>query len=82
MKKSLEELQKDIDWKRMADAITEYWQSCAYGTNNEFNVYSEHKEEILQDFIEEMSQTIFDATDGWVRFPEDSAKITDMSEEE
>ncbi len=66
----------------MFTAILKYWQSKAYGPEEtENDIFSEFKHDILDEVVQEISQSIFDATDGWIRFPEDSVQIVDQSDD-
>jgi len=78
------EIDKDKAWAEMSDAIKKYFAAAAYGTpDGEHDIYSgDYKEEIIENLVQEFSDTIFDATDGWIRFPYESAEIEDQSEGE
>lgn len=77
--RSSEEQIKDKAWIDLSNALSTYWGVVAYGEKGgPFDIYSKNKDDILQEVIQDLSQTIFDATDGWIRFPEENAMITDM----
>lgn len=67
---------------KLFEAIKGYWNYKAYGgEGTENDIYSENKHDILHEIVQELSQSIFDATDGWIRFPENSVQIVDQSDE-
>jgi hypothetical protein len=78
---SPEELAKDKAFRELYNAVSTYWSAIAYGKKGgQFDIYSENKDDILQEVIQDLSQTIFDVTDGWIRFPEDKVEIVDQSD--
>lgn len=80
--KFYEKLEKDILEREVAltKAIYDYFSIFCYGNNPENDIYGKHKKEILEELISNLSDCVFEGTNGWIRFDVETVDIDDQGE--